>query len=292
MSGLLQTPLFVYPAFGIIIFLLSYLHADRILDFLYRKTLGQREELYGLLDSLYVETDRKKLTITLYLTSFGLGAVVVLALWPNLFAGLLFGTTVTIAGWSIPRRVLKSMWESRCDRLTNQMVDGMTIMANGIKAGLSVTQSMERVTQNMSGPLPQEFDLVLSKIRIGLSIEEALIQMAERIPRQDVQMFVTAVNILKETGGNLAETFETIVHTVRERQKIEKRVEAMTAQGIMQAIIITLVPFALLVVFLVVDASFVMPLFTTPLGWFALFIMLGLQVIGGVTMKKIVTIKV
>lgn len=292
MGALLQNPLIVYPAFAICIFLLSYIHSERILDFLYNKTIGQREEMYQLLDSLYVETDRKKLTITLYLASFGLGIVVLLALWPNLFIGLILGTAVCIAGWSIPKAVLKSLWEKRCDKLTNQMVDGMTIMANGIKAGLSITQSMERVTANMRGPLPQEFDLVLSKIRIGLSVEESLNQMAERIPRQDVQMLVTAVNILKETGGNLAETFETIVHTVRERQKIEKRIEAMTAQGIMQAIIITLVPFALLVVFLVVDPSFVMPLFTKPLGWVALFIMLGLQVIGGVSMKKIVTIKV
>lgn len=292
MSGLLQTPLFVFPAFAVCIFVLSYLHADKIMRFLYTRTVGQREELNQLLDSLYVETDRKKLTITLYLASFGLGAVVLLAMWPNLLAGVLFGTAVSIAGWSLPKIILKNMWEKRCDRLTNQMVDGMTIMANGIKAGLSITQSMERVTENMSGPLAQEFDLVLSKIRIGLSVEEALNQMAERIPRQDVQMLVTAVNILKETGGNLAETFETIVHTVRERQKIEKRIEAMTAQGIMQAIIITLVPFALVVIFLVVDASFIMPLFTKPLGWAALFIMLALQVIGGVSMKKIVTIKV
>ena len=132
-------------------------------------------------------------------------------------------------------------------QLTDQMVDGMTIMANGIKAGQSLTQSMERVTENMSGPLSQEFGLVLNKIRLGMSVEEALNEFGERIPRQDVQMFVTSVNILKETGGNLAETFQTIVTTVRERQKVEKKIEALTAQGTMQAVIITLVPFLLLV---------------------------------------------
>jgi tight adherence protein B len=172
------------------------------------------------------------------------------------------------------------------------MVDGMTIMANGVKSGLSITQSMERVVANMNGPLPQEFTLVLNQIRLGRSVEEALIEFGERIPRADVQMFVTAVNILKETGGNLAETFTTIVTTVRERQKVEKKIEAMTSQGTMQAIIVTLVPFALLVLFLVVDPTFVMPLFTKPLGWFALFMMIGLQVMGGVMMKKVVTIKV
>jgi tight adherence protein B len=103
---------------------------------------------------------------------------------------------------------------------------------------------------------------------------------------------VTGVNILKETGGNLAETFTTIVLVIRERQKIEKKIKAMTAQGMAQAVIITLVPFILIGVFLAVDPDYIKPLFTRPLGWFALALMLGLQVIGGYMMKKTVTIKV
>jgi tight adherence protein B len=151
---------------------------------------------------------------------------------------------------------------------------------------------MERVTENITGPLAQEFSLVLNKVRLGMSVEEALNEFGERIPRQDVQMFVTAVNILKETGGNLAETFQTIVTTVRERQKVEKKIEALTAQGTMQAIIITLVPLLLLGIFLILDPNYVMPLFTKPLGWVCLALMLTLQVIGLFVMKKIVTIKV
>lgn len=292
MDGLLQNPLFVYPSIALSIFGIAYLNSERILEWFLKRTVGQREELYALMDSLYVETDRTKITRSLYLLSFGLATVTFLAFWPNIFAGLLFGVTISIAGWSVPKIILKSMWEKRCNRITDQMVDGMTIMGNGVKSGLSITQSMERVVQNMSGPLAQEFNLILNKIRLGLSVEEALNEFGDRIPRQDVQMFVTSVNILKETGGNLAETFETIVLTVRERQKIEKKIEAMTTQGMTQAVILTLVPFILLIVFLAIDPAFVRPLFTKPLGWVFLFVMLALQVIGGVAMKKIVTIKV
>jgi tight adherence protein B len=292
MGGLLQNPLFVYPALAICVFGLAYVNSERILEWFYARTLGQREELYALLDSLYVETDRKKVTTSLYLLTFGIGAIVFLAFWPSIFTGLFFGITISIVGWSVPKIMLKSMWEKRCNRLVNQMVDGMTIMGNGIRSGLSITQTMERVVQNMNGPLPQELNLVLNKVRLGLSVEEALNEFGDRIPRQDVQMFVTSVNILKETGGNLAETFETIVLTVRERQKIEKRIEAMTTQGMTQAVILTLVPFILLIVFLMIDPTFVKPLFTKPLGWVFLIVMLGLQVIGGVAMKKVVTIKV
>lgn len=280
------------PLFGISVFIFAYFTSDKILAFLHRKSLGSREEVLHLLDMMFVETNKQKVTVVMLLVSFGLGSVVFLVFWPNVFFGFFAGSIVTILGWSAPKVLVKSLWESRCTKLTNQMVDGLTIMANGVKAGLSITQSMERVVVNMSGPLAQEFSLVLNKVRLGMALEEALNEFGDRIPRQDVQMFVTSVNILKETGGNLAETFETIVTTVRERQKIEKKIQALTAQGTMQAVIITLVPFVLLMIFVIVDPNYVKPLFTRPLGWFILMVMVGLQVIGGVMMKKIVTIKV
>ena len=105
-------------------------------------------------------------------------------------------------------------------------------------------------------------------------------------------MFVVAINILKETGGNMAETFTTIVSTIRERQKLEKKISAMTAQGIMQGIIVTSIPFILGAVFFAIDPGFISPMFETTLGLVLLAAMLALQVIGGMMIKKIVTIKV
>jgi tight adherence protein B len=280
------------PLFGLTVFLLAYMTSDRAIAFLHRRSLGTREEILELMDRMFIETDKKRITIIMLLCSFGLGAVVFLITWPHIIVGGLLGAMVTIIGWSLPKIVMKSAWERRCSALTNQMVDGMTIMGNSIKAGQSLNQAMERVVENMKGPLPQEFGLVLNKIRLGMATEEALNEFADRIPRQDVQMFVTSVNILKETGGNLAETFATIVTTVRERQKVEKKIQALTAQGTMQAIIITFVPFLIMGVLLAVDPNFIMPLFTRPLGWVALFLIVVLQVLGLVIMKKIVTIKV
>jgi tight adherence protein B len=103
---------------------------------------------------------------------------------------------------------------------------------------------------------------------------------------------VTSINILKESGGNLGETFGTISMTIRERQKIEKKIQAMTAQGLMQGVIITLVPIALLIIFALVNPGYIAPLFNTTLGLIMLFMMFGLQIIGGLTIRKIVKIKV
>nr|HPI40087.1 type II secretion system F family protein [Pseudobdellovibrionaceae bacterium] len=133
---------------------------------------------------------------------------------------------------------------------------------------------------------------VLYQMQVGDSFEGALTNLAERIPKPDVQMFVTSINILKETGGNLAETFQTIVSTIRERQKVEKKIQALTAQGLMQGYIMSAIPFFLMGVFFLVDPKFVMPMFTTTLGLVLLLIMLGLIIIGGFVIKKVVTIKV
>lgn len=292
MSFLLGSDWFVIPGVAICVFALVYNTNEKIIAFVTKRTVGVREELLTLLDKMMLESNPKKVTWLLGLMSGGLGLVFFLVLWPNVIFGFILGSVVALVGLQLPKFYFRSMWEKRCNRIVAQMVDGMTIMSNGIQAGLSVTQSMERVIENVGGPLGQEFKLVLNKIRLGMSVEAALNELGERIPRQDITMFVTAVNILKETGGNLAETFSTIVQVVRERQKVEKKIEAMTAQGIMQGIIISCIPFAILGIFLVIDPAYVMPLFTKPLGWFFLLLMVGLIAMGGFLIKKLVTIKV
>ncbi len=292
MSWLLGNEYLLIPMFGLAVFITAYTSSEKVMNWLHQKSLGNREEVMRLMDAMFIDVNKKKVTMTMLLSSFGIGALFFLALWPNVVIGFIMGTVVTVVGWSIPPLVMKGLWEKRCDKFVNQMVDGLTIMGNGIKAGLSIPQALERVVENLSGPIAQEFSLVLNKVRLGMSVEEALNELGERVPRQDVQMLVTAINILKETGGNLAETFATIVMTIRERQKIEKKIQALTAQGMMQGVIITLVPFVLLIIFFVIDPNYIMPLFTRPMGWVALALMLTLQVIGGVLMKKIVTIKV
>ncbi len=292
MSALLSNSYFLIPVFGITVFIFSYFVSDRILQYLYQKSLGSRKEVIEIMDKMMVNVDKNRITLIMLLSSFGIGVVVFLLFWPNLVAGLIFGSAVTIFGWSLPKLIMTHLWEKRNARLVGQMVDGLTIMSNGIKSGLGIAQTMDRVTENIKGPLSQEFRLVLNKMSLGMSLEEALVELNDRVDKQDVQMLVTSINILKETGGNLGETFETIVSTIRDRQKIEKKIEAMTAQGVMQGIIMTMVPFLLLGVLSIIDPDYIAPLFSTALGWFFLFLVVVLQIIGGYMIKKVITIKV
>ncbi len=292
MSSIFLNSQVVIVLIGILCFIFFYFNSERISAWIKQRTLSKREEILRYFELMFVEVEEKKLTQILFGASFGLGFLFFVALWPHYIPAFLVSAAVTISMWSLPAIFVKQMYEKRCKRLTDQMVDGMTLMSNGIKAGLSVQQCMERVGENMDPPISQEFQLVLSQIRLGRSMSDALAELAVRVPMPEVQMFVLSTQILSETGGNLAETFSTIVDTVRERQKVEKKIEAMTAMGVTQGAIITAVPFVLLIIFYFVDPQYVRPLFTTALGLIALVIMLALQIIGGIMIKKIVTIKV
>jgi tight adherence protein B len=292
MGKLLASEWIIVPLVGICVAVIFYQYEARLTAWLSNKSIGQRDEMFRRLDAMFVDIDKKKITMLIYLLSFGLAGVCLLLLWPNVVLGLIMGSIIGILGWNLPLLYVKQQQEKRATIFVDQMVDGLTIMANGIKAGLSITQAMERVVDNLGEPIAQEFGLVLSQIRIGRSVEEALVELAFRIPKPDVQMFVTAINILKETGGNMGETFETIVTTIRERQKVEKKIQAMTTQGMMQGLIITSVPFMILIGFAILDPSYIKPLFTDPKGIGLLFLMITLQVIGGLMIRSIVSIKV
>lgn len=291
-QAILGNPWFALPMTGVCVAIIVFIWFDRVFVKVVTKTTGKRDEMLKYLDMMHVQADPRQILGVQLLATVGLGAVFFLLLWPRTTIGIIVATVITIGMWGIPLFFIKKQWEKRCGLFVNQMVDGLTIMANGIKAGLSITQSMDRVVENMPNPISQEFRLALSQIRIGRSVEEALLDLGERIPKPDVQMFVTAINILKETGGNLAETFSTIVVTIRERQKVERKIEAMTAQGIMQGFIVSMVPLGLIALFWFVDQSYIMPMFTSTLGIVLLIIMFALIIIGGLVIRRVVTIKV
>lgn len=288
----LYHPIIFIPLVTILIAVSVYNFAGIFSKFFATKSKGTKEAILEYYRLMGVSIEEKKVTWLLYGMSFGLGAVFFFLMWPDIIAGLIFGTSVGIAGWNLPLIVVKRNYEVRCSKFVSQMVDALTIMANGIKTGSNPVQSMQRVIEIMGNPVSQEFQTIVSETQLGSSFEEALTKLGQRIPRPDVQMFVTSINILKETGGNLAETFETIVYVIRERQKIEKKIEAITAKGVMQGIIVMLVPFIIFIVFLFMDPAFIKPMYTTTMGYILIFVMLVLQIIGGIWIKKIVTIKV
>ncbi len=241
---------------------------------------------------MFIDFPPNQILLGQFLVSFGLGIVVFALFVPFFFPATLFGLTMTIVGWKLPKPIVDWMYRRRVSKVILQMVDGLALMSNGLKSGLSIVQSMELVTREMPDPLRQEFQLILNENRLGVSLEDAFTNFSKRVESDDVEMFVTSVNILKETGGNLAETFDTIVSTIRERIKVENRIDALTAQGYYQGVFVMMVPPALFATFYQSDPEFMKPLVTTPIGWFILAIILGLEIAGFFVIMRIVKINV
>ena len=119
-----------------------------------------------------------------------------------------------------------------------------------------------------------------------------LSKSAGRSEASDNEMFVSSVNILRETGGNLAEVFDTIVSVIRERIRLQQKVDTFTAQGMFQGMVIFMMPFFIGIVYSISDPDSMKMLVTTPLGWVVIFVALGLDLLGGFIILKIVRIKI
>jgi Flp pilus assembly protein TadB len=195
-------------------------------------------------------------------------------------------------GYNLPRAVVQWMWQRRIDKFEDQLLDALAFMSNGLKSGLSLLQSMDMVREELPDPISQEFALTLNHQRLGMPLEDALLGLEKRVGTEDVQIIVTSINILRQSGGNLAETFDTVASTIRERKKVSGKVKSLTAQGVAQGVIIVCMPFVLTFALWSIDPVLIERLWTTALGWALLFLMMTLQVIGGTMIRKIVKVEV
>ncbi len=278
--------------FGAAVFGLSYAYNKRFLDWLRFQSLGTRDYIVEKLNLMFIEVPPQKILAGQVALSFGMGAIVFVAFLPKLVPAFLFGSLVTIAGWKAPKPIIDWVYRRRTKKFVRQMIDALSLMSNGMKSGLSVVQSLGLVTSEMPNPIQQEFNLVLSQNKLGVPLEEALTNLSKRIKSDDVEMFVTSVNILKETGGNLAETFDTIVSTIRDRIKVENKIDALTAQGFYQGILVMSVPPILGVTFYQTDPEFMQPLFETPIGWVILAVIISLELLGFFVIMKVIKVDV
>ena len=278
---------------GIMSFVFFFNYSQRVFDWIENRTLGTREYIMEKLELLFIDIPAERVFYIILLIAFGLSslAFTIFALLGFWFLGIVAFVGVTFVGFRIPVWVVDFLVSRRLKAYQNQMVDGLTLLANGIRAGLSVPQSLGIVVDEMPAPISQEFGLILQQNRIGVPLEECFDNLAKRIPLEDNDMFVSSVNILRETGGNLSEVFDTIVSVIRERVRLQQKIDTFTAQGMFQGATIFSMPFAMLAIYALSEPASVKPLFTTPLGIIALVFALILNLSGGIAILKIVKIK-
>lgn len=207
-------------------------------------------------------------------------------------AGLVLGTLFGCGAFMLPSYVGAFLRERRRLRFNLQLVDSLTHMSNALKAGFSINQAFETIVENGENPISQEFGLFLQQIRVGVSFNEALVNMDERVGSDDLTLVCTSIDIARRTGGNLTEIFDKISLTIRERMRIESRVRTLTAQGRLQGIIVGSMPIVLGVALTIIRPSMMMPFLGSLTGMIAIFVMLILLTLGALMIRKIIRIDV
>lgn len=278
----------------IIVFFYTYKNSVRIFQWIDNQTYGKRDYILKKLEIMHIEIDPNKITIALLFCSFGLGVITfcILALIGKLALGVVFGIAVLVVGWKMPGPLMDKLENRRINSYSMQMVDALTLLSNGIRAGLSMPQALGMVVDELPPPVSQEFNLVLQQAKIGVPLDEALENLKKRVYTEDNEMFVTSVNILRETGGNLAETFDTIVSVIRERVRLQLKIQTYVAQGKFQAYLIGAMPFLMMLMFGSGDPTYFSLLFGTIPGILMFLLICGLVSLGMWIIFKIIQIKV
>jgi len=231
---------------------------------------------------------------------------------PGQFLGICAGTSVTglalvmltpglpillapisaIVLGALPLFWLRMKRAKRLATFGKQLPEALELLGRSLRAGHSLAAGFGLIASEMNEPINVEFGRVLQEQNFGIPLDEALDDMANRVPNMDVRFFATAVILQRQTGGDLAEILDKISHLVRERIQILGQVQALTGEGRLSGIVLLAMPPLLFCVMLWMNPDYILKLFTDSIGQKLLIVAIITQVIGALVIRKIVTIKV
>jgi tight adherence protein B len=216
------------------------------------------------------------------------GGILGAILLANIIFALIFAAVASVIPYAWVIRARKQ----RQKKMAEQLPDVLAILASSLRAGHSFLQALDQVAGEIKDPSASEFHRVVSEIRLGRSIDDSMIEMADRVGSEDMRWAVMAVNIQREVGGNLAEVLDTVANTVRERAYVQRQVRVLSAEGRISIGILSALPFGILLYLAVMNPDYVTPLFTTMIGRILLAVGGILMGLGIFVMTRIVRIDV
>ena len=227
----------------------------------------------------------------LIIVSILLGGLVIWFLGNQHWASAVIGA---VAGAFAPGIYVRRQQKQRLQKFNDQLSDMLNLMVNGLRAGYSTMQAMEAVSKELPSPINDEFRRVVQEMQIGIPMETALDNLLRRIPSDDLDFVVTAINVQREVGGNLSEILDTISFTIRERVRIKGEVSVLTAQVRTSGSVLSLIPFFLVLILWFLNPEYILavtaggPIITAAI----ICVVLGLIFTGYFIMMKIADIEV
>lgn len=208
---------------------------------------------------------------------------------------IILGLVGVFVGVSLPRVYVKRQQGQRLTRFNDQLADMLNLMVNGLRAGYSIMQAMEAVSKELPSPISDEFRRVVQEMQLGVPMDRSLDNLIRRIPSDDLDLVVTAINVQREVGGNLAEILDTISHTIRERVRIKGEIRVLTAQVMYSGRFLASMPILISLALWVLNRPYMMEFFnpeTRVVGLIMLSVGALMIISGYFVMTRIASIEV
>jgi tight adherence protein B len=256
-----------------------------VTQMLERRSLGERLQIELIRAGLRIRPSEYLGVIVL--------STVVFALAGLLLPGYRFAVPVlALLGFCWPQVLVKSLIATRTRKFENQLPDALALIASSLRSGYSFLRAIQVVGHEMPDPIAEEFRRAVAESNLGVPTEQALARMVERLPSYDLDLVVTAVNIQLQVGGNLAQILDTIASTIRERVRNQREIAALTAEGKLSGWVCAGMPPIMGAIMTALNPEYMKPLFSDSVGIMMIGVALGLQLVGGLVIKKMLSIDV
>lgn len=265
-------------------------------DFEINKLLGAvGRNFSGFSFAKKIEANLDKADLLLKVEEF-IGLTILIILGGGLFGLALSGRTMIMVLCGLLAAIIPAIFvhmqkQKRAALLSEEIGETLTGMSNSLRAGYSFQQAMDLVSKETQGPLGKEYRRTLREINLGVTTEQALQNLIKRVQNEDLELMISAVLIQRSIGGNLAEVFDKIADTIRQRIRMKGEVKVLTAQGRVSAWIIGLMPIALIVIITMINPGYLSMFFETTIGWILLGGAVIMELIGFIIINRIINIE-
>ncbi|MFA5271144.1 MAG: type II secretion system F family protein [Candidatus Omnitrophota bacterium] len=263
--ALLVVAILIFSYYGITIALKRYDEAQK----------KKADEASAQFEEMFIFLNKRMLLFLFPISALSAGALAYI-LTKQWWMGLIF----LAVGAIIPGWMINLMDKRRRQKFILQLVDGLMVMNSCLKGGLTLVQSFEILSEEMAPPLSHEISLLNREIKVGVTLEEALLRLEKRMPSEEMTLITSAILVARETGGDLTKVFSRLVETIRDRIKLREMVTTLTLQARLQSIIISMLGPVFFVVVRKIRPDHFDIMWRDELGRIFLLIAIGLQILG------------
>lgn len=228
----------------------------------------------------------------LLLSCATLGAIAFVMILYAAHQSMFLSGLISLIFVAMPLLYVSNKRRLRLSRFERQLPEALDLITRALRSGHSFASALQMVGDEMVDPIAGEFSIVHDEVNFGVTLQQALTNLSERIPLTDLRYFIVSVLIQRESGGNLTEVLGNLSHLIRERLKLFAKVRVLSSDGRLSAWILGIMPFALAGVMFLFNPEFMTPLWTDPIGISIIKYMLILMVIGALILVKIIKIRV